>query len=253
MWRLRSFRFRTMLPLAGMAYCEEKYCGKKSDFKEGTIKEVRFKVPMGREPQLVCVANVKNKFYIVGPSCSHYSAPLGEGIIDGRSVVCPWHEASFDLETGQPTKGMGLDAIATFPVIEKGDEIWCDYPGGGLPVEDFVRPPIAKQDPKDERVFAIVGGGAAAAACMEALRSEGYTGKIVLVSKESHGPVDTPIIYCYGRKSITKKTLASRCGSTRRCRKLITRQKRYSQIGTWKAYLMTNASYVLDASRGLYP
>eukprot|EP00397_Hematodinium_sp_SG-2012_P055397 GEMP01067576.1.p2 GENE.GEMP01067576.1~~GEMP01067576.1.p2 ORF type:complete len:310 (+),score=73.07 GEMP01067576.1:30-932(+) len=182
--RQRSESLRTTQP-------NLKYVGKRADFAEGTIKEVKFPNRVGHEPELVAVAKVNDRIYIVGASCSHYSAPLGDGIIDGMSVVCPWHDAAFDLSTGQPIRGPVLNAIPTFEVIEKGDEIYCTYPDG---TPDFIKPRMAKADAGDNRLFAIVGGGAAAAACVESLRTEGYTGGIVMLSDENHPPVDTPML-----------------------------------------------------------
>jgi nitrite reductase (NADH) small subunit len=53
-------------------------------------------------------------FYATQASCPHRAGPLADGLTDGASVVCPLHERSFSLTTGE---GIGNDyAIATFPV-----------------------------------------------------------------------------------------------------------------------------------------
>ena len=41
--------------------------------------------------------------------------------------------------------------------------------------QDHVEPTLAKRDPKDKRVYAIVGAGAAGMAAAETLRQEGFT------------------------------------------------------------------------------
>ncbi|CAE8600477.1 unnamed protein product, partial [Polarella glacialis] len=61
-------------------------------------------------------------------------------------------------------------------------------------MEDFVAPTMARRDCEDPRVFVIVGGGAAGVAASDALRQEGYTGRILLLTEESHLPYDRPVL-----------------------------------------------------------
>lgn len=42
--------------------------------------------------------------------CGHFSGPLDEGVREGDTIVCPWHESRFDLCTGEV-----IDGPATFP------------------------------------------------------------------------------------------------------------------------------------------
>ena len=48
------------------------------------------------------------KFHAVGAYCSHYQAPLVDGVMSGDRVVCPWHNASFNIETGDQQEPPGL-------------------------------------------------------------------------------------------------------------------------------------------------
>lgn len=38
-------------------------------------------------------------------ACPHQGGPVGEGIVDGATVTCPWHAWCFDLHTGKLTLG----------------------------------------------------------------------------------------------------------------------------------------------------
>jgi len=65
-------------------------------------------VPPGQVSQLklgdgtqVCLANVDGTFYAIGGDCTHQGGPLGEGVLDGTVVTCPWHGLEFHVPTGQ--------------------------------------------------------------------------------------------------------------------------------------------------------
>lgn len=53
--------------------------------------------------------------YATEASCPHGVAPLADGIIGARKVVCPLHACKFDLTTGQPV-GNGCKPLKTYPV-----------------------------------------------------------------------------------------------------------------------------------------
>ena len=45
--------------------------------------------------------NVNNQYFATENSCSHRAGPLGDGILDGDIVTCPWHGWQFDVTTGK--------------------------------------------------------------------------------------------------------------------------------------------------------
>jgi nitrite reductase/ring-hydroxylating ferredoxin subunit len=53
----------------------------------------------------VLIANVDGKFYAINDRCGHMNAMLSMGTLTGKTVVCPFHFAEFDVTTGQNTKG----------------------------------------------------------------------------------------------------------------------------------------------------
>lgn len=71
----------------------------------------------------ICVANLGGRFLAIGGECTHAGGPLGEGDIEGNCVVCPWHGASFDLETGEARTPPAHEAEPTYPVEVVGDEV----------------------------------------------------------------------------------------------------------------------------------
>ena len=52
------------------------------------------------------VGNVAGDYFAVSRKCRHLRADLAEGSIDADGcLVCPWHQAKFDVKTGQMTRG----------------------------------------------------------------------------------------------------------------------------------------------------
>lgn len=128
--------------------------------------------------------------HALGGTCPHYGAPLHEGTLHDGHVICPWHQAKFDLKTGDLLEPCSLDALERYDVrIERGDLLLS------LPANPSGRRQMAMAefDPgRDQRTFAVIGGGAVAATAVEALRQEGYQGRIVMVSQEDRLPYDRP-------------------------------------------------------------
>lgn len=41
-----------------------------------------------------------DRVYAIGAYCTHNKAPLEQGVLHGDCIVCPWHNAYFDITTG---------------------------------------------------------------------------------------------------------------------------------------------------------
>jgi nitrite reductase (NADH) small subunit len=51
--------------------------------------------------RVICVANVNGTISAMDNVCLHQGGPLGQGIIEGDKLVCPWHGWQYDPKTGQ--------------------------------------------------------------------------------------------------------------------------------------------------------
>ena len=131
----------------------------------------------------VLLARVGGRLHACAARCPHAGAPLARGVLDGTRLVCPWHHAQFDVTTGALCEPPALDGLAVYAVEERD---------GGVFVTVTDRPaaePAAPSAP-DDRLFLVLGAGAAAQAAAEALRAEGFAGRIVLTTPEAEGPYD---------------------------------------------------------------
>lgn len=68
------------------------------------------------------VGNVNGELFAVSRRCRHLRADLGHGSIDTDGcLVCPWHQAKYDVHTGRMVRGpQGVFAkIPGFDALEK--------------------------------------------------------------------------------------------------------------------------------------
>jgi NADPH-dependent 2,4-dienoyl-CoA reductase/sulfur reductase-like enzyme/nitrite reductase/ring-hydroxylating ferredoxin subunit len=156
---------------------------KTSELADGEMKQVSAE---GRE---ILLARVSEDFYAVGAHCTHYGAPLVDGVLNGQRIVCPWHHACFDVTTGDLQEPPAFDALPRFEVKIENDQVIVRVPDGA---PDRRTPQMTKRDTKNERLFVIVGGGAAGYAAAQTLREDGFTGRLVLITRENHLPYDRP-------------------------------------------------------------
>lgn len=156
---------------------------KANELKPGDLKTVK------AGDQEVLLTNVDGEISALYPKCTHYGAPLADGVLNGSRLVCPWHHACFDATTGQHVEAPGIDGLPAYEVELRGNEIWVDIPEE---TSDRTPNPMAKPEVSNEATYAIIGGGAAGAYAAEGLREAGFTGRIVLFSAEEEVPYDRP-------------------------------------------------------------
>src|SRR5687768_6785232 len=68
----------------------------------------------------VLVARRGSEIFAIGAVCTHYSAPLADGLVVGDTVRCPWHHACFSLRTGEALRAPALNPVARWQ-IERRD------------------------------------------------------------------------------------------------------------------------------------
>ena len=125
--------------------------------------------------------------FAVGAHCSHYHAPLADGLVANGTVRCPWHHAAFDLRTGEAVRAPAFAPIGCWSVEQRDGKVFAKEKR--TPPQP--KPHGAPSGKAPERIV-IIGGGAAGFAAADMLRRCAYGAGIVMVSSEASLPVDRP-------------------------------------------------------------
>ena len=139
---------------------------------------------IGEEPAFLVRRG--DEVFALGSVCTHYGAPLAEGLLVGDTVRCPWHHACFSLRTGEALRAPALNPVPCWEVEQTG----------GMVRVGAKREPVARRSPPSgpslpDKVV-IIGGGAAGEAAAEMLRREGYAGRLTMLSADASPPCDRP-------------------------------------------------------------
>ena len=86
-----------------------------SDLAPGACKEVAV------SGKAVALFNVAGSFHAIGNTCTHRGGPLGQGMLDGEIVYCPWHAWTYDVTTGVSTVNPEIRVPRYDVRVEGGD------------------------------------------------------------------------------------------------------------------------------------
>ena len=150
----------------------------------------------------VLLAHVEPNWFAVGGKCTHYGAPLAEGVLVSETIRCPWHHACFSLHNGAASCAPALNDLASYDVAIQNNivRVVRKRDPGQLKGESHR---IGASRAPDRVLFEeipfagpksvlILGGGAAGNACAEMLRREAYRGPITIIDPDQDAPYDRP-------------------------------------------------------------
>ena len=72
--------------------------------------------------KIICVANVNGTISAMDNVCLHRGGPLGQGVIEGDKLVCPWHGWQWNPQTGQAVHNPAAK-VAVYPLKIENEDV----------------------------------------------------------------------------------------------------------------------------------
>jgi len=89
---------------------------KLNEMPPGTAREFQ------ADGRMIALFNVGGRFYALDNTCLHRGGPLGQGILEGECVTCPWHGWQYNVTTGATVFNEQMK-VPTYEVQVEGDDI----------------------------------------------------------------------------------------------------------------------------------
>jgi len=150
----------------------------------------------------VLLVHVEPNWFAIGGKCTHYGAPLAEGVLVSETLRCPWHHACFELHNGAASRAPALNDLPTYDVAVESDIVRVtrkrdhgQQKGEGHRARMSCAPErcLFEETPTaGPESVVIIGAGAAGNACAEMLRREAYRGPILVIDPDRDAPYDRP-------------------------------------------------------------
>lgn len=93
---------------------------KLSDLKPGSATRIEV------ESSELLLCNVNGTIYCIEDVCTHDGAPLDQGKLEGKCIVCPRHGATFDVTNGDALTLPAIVPLMTFGVRIDGDNVYVE-------------------------------------------------------------------------------------------------------------------------------
>jgi len=93
---------------------------KTTEIAPGQIREFQL------DGHTVAIANLGGTFYAIDNTCLHRGGPLGQGVMDGQKVTCPWHGWQFDVTTGKAVLNPAV-GVGCYRVEVRGEDLFVEF------------------------------------------------------------------------------------------------------------------------------
>ncbi|HEV2625549.1 MAG TPA: non-heme iron oxygenase ferredoxin subunit [Xanthobacteraceae bacterium] len=74
----------------------------------------------------LAVFNIGGRFYVTDDECTHASASLADGMLEGDVIECAMHLGAFHVPTGEVKAPPCAVALRTYKVMLKGNDVMVD-------------------------------------------------------------------------------------------------------------------------------
>ena len=89
---------------------------KVNEMPPGTAREFQ------ADGRMIALFNVNGNFHALDNTCLHRGGPLGQGVLEGECVTCPWHGWQYNVTTGEAVFNEQIK-VQTYEVQVEGDDI----------------------------------------------------------------------------------------------------------------------------------
>lgn len=92
---------------------------KLSELPTGSIREFQI------DGKAIALANVGGRVYAINNTCLHRGGPLGQGVLNGNMMTCPWHGWEYNVTTGKvgQNPSVGVDC---YKVEIRGEDVFVE-------------------------------------------------------------------------------------------------------------------------------
>ncbi len=80
------------------------------------------------EGRPVALFNIDGTYYAIDDSCTHRGGPLSKGMVEGTTVTCPLHGATYDVTTGNVLGPPAPEGVVSYKVQVDGNDIKVELP-----------------------------------------------------------------------------------------------------------------------------
>ncbi|MDO5769726.1 MAG: FAD-dependent oxidoreductase [Psychrobacter sp.] len=152
--------------------------------------------------QIVLVTRDGSEVNAMQGKCPHAGADLGKGLRCDNRIICPWHHATFDAQSGKLLEPLAVSGLERYQITGDGEH-------KTIHVDQVIEEPTAPKQQQDTHTL-IIGGGASGFMTATHLRSNGYDGKITMISADDHAPYNRPLLskgFLAGQMDVDKLNL----------------------------------------------
>jgi ethylbenzene dioxygenase ferredoxin subunit len=109
----------------------------RDELQPGALKKVA-----GGDAGDICVYNLDGTFYATADLCTHATASLAEGDLEGDLITCPVHWGQFHIPSGQAVTFPCERALRTYRIIVTDKAVFANTAAESLEAEQAAASPI---------------------------------------------------------------------------------------------------------------
>ena len=95
--------------------------GKTSEITPGNLTKI------STDGKDILIGNVDGNYFALDDTCPHAGASLSEGKLEGCTVICGWHGAQFDCNSGKLVKFPAkISDLKSYNVFVESDDLYVE-------------------------------------------------------------------------------------------------------------------------------